>query len=665
MNIAKLRGKNFRTLEGEFDIPLDGIINLFYADNNGTGKTSALYAFLFLVANYVHGKTIDEYINWNSDSMELETEFSSNGKTFSIMYTNIKGKADKTLKIDEEEFSGVSVCNKKLKEYFDPSLFIPSVFIEQNAKNFTSIKPSERRDNLKKIFNIDYTPEIKELEIEERELKNGEVATLEKTLIIEKSKKFEQSELLKQHISEDDYKENKSVIESLAEKIATLSSSIKEVDTQKELLKTRTATFNRAKLKLDSDTLKLKELDEKLETLSSFEDVTSTLDSLKEQLGVIKLERVKPFDTSILNETVKEIGEVRSDIRSLEKKLKDCASGVCPTCGKDFISNDTESVSEEVTRLKLSLEQLTETQEQQLEEKSTTDDLITQNESKKRDKQLLESKIESEENRISREREINTKEIKQCEESLQSIGASITEGESTIQTLGKEIDAIEVRDVSDIEADVINKRTLKLELESRCSQYDSIEIENKLIVKNNTALLVEEKESAKLVKKTEGKLEQLAIQLQQLGKMRRFLKNEFPSYVVASMVQQIEHNMNDFINKVYYRDLGVEISMSDDTIDVLYGDGEKKVDAVNASGAEESLLALSYCYSLNKLKGYDLLLMDEVDSSFTQEAAESLAAVVLKIKEEYGFIGIVSHVDSVKDLYEMEGANMIKMENVC
>ena len=135
MKITKLAGSNFRTLKGSFNIPLtDETINLFYAENNGAGKTSALYAFLFLVADYSSGKTKDEYVNWDSETMTLETEFEYNGIKFRVEYDYNKGKQNKTLFINEEEFSGISTCNKKLKEYFDPSLLYLSVFIEQNAK---------------------------------------------------------------------------------------------------------------------------------------------------------------------------------------------------------------------------------------------------------------------------------------------------------------------------------------------------------------------------------------------------------------------------------------------------------------------------------------------------------------------------------------------------
>ena len=223
MKITKLAGSNFRTLKGKFDIPLNGeTINLFYAENNGAGKTSALYAFLFLVADYSSGKTKDECVNWDSETMNLVTEFEHEGNTFKIEYDYNKGKQNKTLTINDEEYSGISTCNKKLKEYFDPSLFIPSVFIEQNAKNFTSIKPSDRRDNLKKIFNLDYTQEIKEIEKEEKELQDKEISTVEKNLIIEKSKTFELKQLMTSPNTEEEYEEYKKNIEVLTNEIAKL-----------------------------------------------------------------------------------------------------------------------------------------------------------------------------------------------------------------------------------------------------------------------------------------------------------------------------------------------------------------------------------------------------------------------------------------------------------
>ena len=197
-----------------------------------------------------------------------------------------------------------------------------------------------------------------------------------------------------------------------------------------------------------------------------------------------------------------------------------------------------------------------------------------------------------------------------------------------------------------------------------CENFESIKNKNELIEQDNKKTIEDEKVCKQNIINLEKSLDELTIKKQQLNKMKSFLKKEFPSYVISSMVEQIEISMNEFISKVYYKDLDVEIIANDDTIDVLYGTGVRKVDAINASGAEESLLALSYCYSLNKLKNFNLLLMDEVDSSFTQDASMELANMIQKIKDEYDFIGIISHVDVVKDYYEMNGANMISVDEV-
>lgn len=662
MKITKLGGKNFRTIKGDFEIPLNGeTINLFYADNNGAGKTSALYLFLFLIANYVSGKTIDEYINWDSDSMEAFTEFEFQSNKFKIEYSNIRGKANKILFINEEEFSGVSVCNKKLKEYFDPSFFIPSVFIEQNAKNFTSIKPSDRRDNLKKIFNLDYSQEIKEIEKEEKELQDNEISKVEKELIIERSRKFEPQKPEEQ-TDEGEYIENKKSVDKLTDEIARLSTAVTDVETQKTKHNNIQKRINEEERNLTNLKNKKLTLEEKFNKLSNFSVDNSTIEELTDKVNEIKFERIKQFDDTELTNVKQSIANKNAEIRSLKKKIQDCVSGVCPTCGKDFDSHDTESINKEIESLDGELKTLSASASKLELEKKTYDETVKLNESKKRDKELLISKIESEQKRLDREIEINKRDLESCKTELDNI--DFTAIEKTIETLNTELNSIIIKNISEVEEEIKNKKTERSTLNDFCTKWEAVEAKNKVIKENNDKLIKDEKVCKEKIVELEKKQDELTLKKQQLTKMKNFLRKEFPSYVISTMVEKIQDDMNEFISKVYYKDLSVEISASDDTIDVLYGNGDKKIDAVNASGAEESLLALSYCYSLNRLKGFDLLLMDEVDSSFTEEAAKILSDMIYKIKDEYGFIGIISHVDSVKDFYEMTGANMIKMEEI-
>ena len=663
MKITKLAGSNFRTLKGKFEIPLNGeTINLFYAENNGAGKTSALYAFLFLVADYSSGKTKDECVNWDSETMNLITEFEHEGNTFKIEYDYNKGKQNKTLTINNEEYSGISTCNKKLKEYFDPSLFIPSVFIEQNAKNFTSIKPSDRRDNLKKIFNLDYTQEIKEIEKEEKELQDKEISTVEKNLIIEKSKTFELKQLMTSPNTEEECEEFKKNIEVLTNEIARLSNQVQDVEIQKQKKSNIEKRIKEEKQSLLNLKDKKQSLESKILELENFTIDNSLIIEYEEKINSIKLERVKQFNEEYLTTSKQTLANNNAEIKTLKKQLQDCKDGICPTCGKDFSSHDTESINKEIEVIQNLNIEVQKTIDELEEEKKAFENAVKLNESKKRDKELFQSKIESEQKRLDREKEINERDLLSCKEELKSINFSTIE--ETIKTLEKELSSIVVQDVSECESQIEKNKTTKQSLMAICENFESIKNKNELIEQDNKKMIEDEKICKQNIINLEKSLDELTIKKQQLNKMKSFLKKEFPSYVISSMVEQIEISMNEFISKVYYKDLDVEIIANDDTIDVMYGTGVRKVDAINASGAEESLLALSYCYSLNKLKNFNLLLMDEVDSSFTQDASMELANMIQKIKDEYDFIGLISHVDVVKDYYEMNGANMVNIDEV-
>jgi len=663
MKITKLAGSNFRTLKGKFEIPLNGeTINLFYAENNGAGKTSALYAFLFLVADYSSGKTKDECVNWDSETMNLITEFEHEGNTFKIEYDYNKGKQNKTLTINNEEYSGISTCNKKLKEYFDPSLFIPSVFIEQNAKNFTSIKPSDRRDNLKKIFNLDYTQEIKEIEKEEKELQDKEISTVEKNLIIEKSKTFELKQLMTSPNTEEECEEFKKNIEVLTNEIARLSNQVQDVEIQKQKKSNIEKRIKEEKQSLLNLKDKKQSLESKILELENFTIDNSLIIEYEEKINSIKLERVKQFNEESLTTSKQTLANNNAEIKTLKKQLQDCKDGICPTCGKDFSSHDTESINKEIEVIQNLNIEVQKTIDELEEEKKAFENAVKLNESKKRDKELFQSKIESEQKRLDREKEINERDLLSCKEELKSINFSTIE--ETIKTLEKELSSIVVQDVSECESQIEKNKTTKQSLMAICENFESIKNKNELIEQDNKKMIEDEKICKQNIINLEKSLDELTIKKQQLNKMKSFLKKEFPSYVISSMVEQIEISMNEFISKVYYKDLDVEIIANDDTIDVMYGTGVRKVDAINASGAEESLLALSYCYSLNKLKNFNLLLMDEVDSSFTQDASMELANMIQKIKDEYDFIGLISHVDVVKDYYEMNGANMVNIDEV-
>jgi len=663
LKITKLYCTNFRTLKGFHELPLtDEKINLFVGETNGIGKSSWFFLVYYLLANYTSGKTIEDYVNWDSTEMSGGIDFEFKNLEFKVEMTYKNKKADKTLWIGTKQFDGVTACNKKLKEYFDPNLFIGATGLFQNARNFTAIKDSERMSNLMKVFSIDYTPEVKLLEKEEKDIQEKELSPKEKELIALKAKTFTVNQISELPFSEDVYNINKLLVEGYIKENSKLESTIQNND---KVVSDRISTNVAIKTKKDLiayQTNSKNSIEKEIIQYKNFVSNTSTLDELKLKLDTIKFERIKAFDESDLNTKIQTLADNNAKKRTLEKTIQDCKSGKCPTCGEDFNSSKHELYETEILGINTTNETLTTEINSLKEEKKTYEEIVKQNESKKRDKELLESKIKNESSRLEEEIKTNSDKVVSKEKELESKIEIITQAETDLLQLEEKLKSLVEENIDSIKTLLENNKKEKAELESKNKTYDDTITRNKVVEENNIRLEKEKEENDILIKATEKVIDELIEKKDQINKMRLFLKKEFPSYVIDSMIEQIQDNMNEFISKVYYKDLDVEIKGSDDSIEVLYGTGARKVDTINASGAEESLLALAYCYALNKLQNYSILFMDEVDSSLKDEAAIKLAEMIDVIKEEYDFIGIVSHVKSVQDFYGTNGANIIEVD---
>ena len=148
MKITNFVIENFQSLKGKYEVPLndDANLNLVTGTNNGVGKSSIVHAFYFALCNNTTSN-IEEFLNWDSEEMSVHLEFEHNNDTYSIDYSYSKGKSDKTLVINEgaaneEKFIRPASVNKKLKELFDPSIFLPATAIMKRERNFCKVTDS-------------------------------------------------------------------------------------------------------------------------------------------------------------------------------------------------------------------------------------------------------------------------------------------------------------------------------------------------------------------------------------------------------------------------------------------------------------------------------------------------------------------------------------------
>ena len=666
MKINKFWLNNFRTIKGYYEVPIsnDSSLNLITAEQNGAGKTSIFFAFYFLVIDYVNGKTKDEYINWDSDDMSCGIDFDFENRNFKIECSLSRGKSlEKTLSIDGEEFSGSTAVNKKLKEYFDPSLFLNSTALFQGSKNFTSIKDSERRDNLKKVFNIDYKDEVKNLDVEDKDLDEKQIKPLEKELIILKAKTFKIEDVkpfgIVNESNVDSYKKQIADNEELISSIRVLLASI---DSKKQIKLSKEKELERKRTNINQYETTKKNIEESISTIEAYKEDTSTIESYEKELEKEKVKRIRVFNEQTLLDKRDEKSKNESATSVLKKKQQDCKSGICPVCGKEFSSHDMSDINTEIENLNSIHKDIVLQIEDLEKEKKEYENTIQENKRIEHTHDILKEKIEAEKKRLADKIVFNQKELASYQNQLESLNKNIESINNEICELETEIKNIIIEDEENKNQELANLLGTNSSLLSKVHEYENIVAVNNEIVRQNEQANKDRIKTETDIKDKQKAMDELVLKKDQFKKMKDFLRKEFPAYVISSMIQQIQDDMNDFISKVYYKDLDVEIKEDDDSISVKYGTGKVKIDTVNASGAEEGLLALSYCFALNKLKEYNILLIDEVDAAFTEDNSRKLAEIINSSKEIYDFIMVVSHVKATKDFYAVENANIINVD---
>lgn len=664
MRIKKFIIENFQALKGRIEIPIDddGIINLIVAQTNGAGKTSIIHAFYFLLCNSTLDD-IESFINWDSDYMALYIEFEYKGMQFVIDY-KYDGKAEKTLSIDKEDTKGPTAVAKKLKEYFDPSIFTNATVLYQGEKNFVKVADSARRDHLKKVFNTDYSVQVKQIEKEKKDIEDTSIKQLDKTLTELKAQKFIDKELLIFNIEESIYTNLVETVIILNNKVAELNSSISNIEKNKKLYADtckEIETYN-AKITLLKNSINT--LATEIAALENFIQDFTRLDNLKTQLADIRIERIKAFEEEKLTNIVNEKAAILANMQILKKQLQDCKSGICPTCLKDFDSNDIQGHEKEIADLHVKELEVINTEILIRNEKTEYEKIVKENDTKKSNKELLESQIQNEEIRLQTELNNNVLMINTKKKSKEQNEADLVVKEKELETKNQELLKIEVREATEL---VVEKTTCEKQVSENSlliKEYERIKTTNTIIEKDNKDNVQKRIDNKAAIDTKQKELDTLYEKIDGLKKMIDFLRKEFPSYVISSTIQGIQDSMNEFISKVYYKSLDVEIKGDDDIIQVLYGSGKRKVDCIHSSGAEEALLSIAYTVALNKLNNYNIMFIDEIDCNMTEDTSLQLAEIIVNMQKEFEQLWCISHVAKTKDYYSLMGANLVNMDQL-
>jgi DNA repair exonuclease SbcCD ATPase subunit len=669
---------------------------LVISGENGEGKSTLLKAIMLAVFDD-YGGTLADYINWDSDFFRVIVSFSHRGVQYesSVFYD---GTTDRTLRFGSTVLKGEEV-KKKLKEIFDIDLLKAAMLAVEQQIDVVSTKPAERRDYLKRIYDIEFRHQISVIEDEAKE-HELELVKRTATQTEIQNRQYSVPERPVYPFGETEYELNKRNLELARKTLSDIENRLTAYTQAKADADKLTRQTNQLNLAVQSEAneiiylgIKLAGLPEKKKALAEklinekekqivrnekeLADSAARSASIENERKTIFPERLPLFDSDEHTYVSQEIYAKKSKLKELQN-----ARDVCPTCGQSV------NTPEHIEKRKNEIEILTESI-------CKLTGRFTDLSASKKNREEAESR-----NKIKSDRK----------NYLDSQLLLETEKQKSIQTAGKaEIDKIESEIVhadSNIIAEekhlreiILTKETSKssllVQLQNIQSRLDEIwaiiketpelpfEETKRKITDTETAIKSYDDAAARIheIEKVERQIEaqkkrdaeQLEVlkdAIQVLNKLIgdakasiKILKTEFPVYVISRVVRDIEKSMNDFLKKTYGGRYSVEVTDKKNALHIFYG--PKKKDVSLASGYEKQVFSSAFRLALCRAMGNKSVLLDEVDSAASDKNSEVLYNVLGElVGNGIEQMIVISHKVSTRDLLENDyDAEVITFEN--
>lgn len=674
MIIKNLKINNYGAIKNA-DLQFQKGFNLI-SGANGQGKSHIIRALAYLVLNYTEGK-IEDDVNWDSDSFAISTLINHNNIEYCIE-NSYKKKAEKKLTINQgdnkEVIDSSQDVTNALAKIFDPSYCKPALISFQGEMDIVSARPSERRDYLKKIYDLDFSKEIEYLQDELESLKSEE-ADIQKQLFALQNKDYNFNEIIDCSISENQYNLSKKDYDSLIKQKDNIESQIQLYEQmEKEILDYRAM--------LNDHENDIKDYDSRIQNNENqLQSVSDELESLKEegtteleqQLKSITLRRLPTFNNEEFEKLRNDLSDARYKLINIDSaNLTLVKQGKCPTCKRDFHTSKIEEYQVEYDKQEKLVNDLLIKFNEMQEKKKLYDDTNEYNLNKEHEKKRIQQQIESVKNMAEQKRlslnsqmaSINMR-LMEDEETKERKQQKSVEMRKKIQELEDSLPSMKPEISKSIETDlallskIINEYEITIETNKiRKEQNDKLEKQKAL----------DEKHISELEKQLESKTSEINDHVASI----KILRKDFPNYVIGTMKSDLEFGMNDLLDSAYSGRYNVKMIEDRSGLSIVYGKKDKDIRL--ASGAEKNMFNIGFKNSFNILAGLGVLILDEALNFADDSIATSVFNVIqMKIEEEnLNQVFVITHKDSVKKLllseynatgYQVQEGEISKLEN--
>jgi DNA repair exonuclease SbcCD ATPase subunit len=669
---------------------------LVVSGENGQGKSTLLKAIMLAVFDEYDG-TLADYINWDSDFFRVIVGFSHRGVQYesSVFYD---GTTDRTLRFDSTVLKGEE-AKKKLKEIFDIDLLKAAMLAVEQQIDVVNTKPAERRDYLKRIYDIEFKYQISTLEDEAKE---HELELVKRTTTQTEigNRQYSVPERLAYPFGETDYELNKSNLELSRKTLSDIEGQLRIYQQAKSDVDKLTQQFNQLDIQIESVSKEITltnscltglpekkrvlleelEIKKSVQLKSNEKDLAESLSRsalVEDEQKNIYLERLPLFDNDEYTRLSQELYTKKSKLKELQN-TKD----VCPTCGQNI--NTPEHIEKrkvEIEELINSISDLTNRFTNLSVSKKSREEAEARNRQKTDRKVYLDSQLALESEKQSGIRLKGQSLIDKIDSEISHLDSSAASEEKHFkeiistkekakdnlinqsQDIQKRLDESQskIKEIPDLPIEATKQKIVELEKDIKL--YDDIVSRNQEIEKMEQQVALQKEQDFRQLEIIKDEIQVLNKLIVDVKTGVRILKTEFPVYVISRVVKDIEKSMNDFLKKTYGGRYNVEVSDKKNALHILYG--PKKKDVSLASGYEKQVFSSAFRLALCHAMGNKSVLLDEVDSAASEKNSEVLYSVLGElVGNGIEQMIVISHKSSTRYLLESDyDAEVITFEN--
>ena len=667
------RNKETNTTVNEFTISLEFMLNgkhlleTLICKKGKTCTTTRNLKDLNTNQDLANGENVKEWLNEKLPvNISKYALFVRQNSDMDIIHCSDSERRDLFKRIQDLDYT------KEIKTLIEPKIEQTKEKIIENDKEIFAL---ENKAYIAKDFvELPFTED-------EYKLKKSQMDKLiaEKSLIEEKNNQL------------NDLRERKNKLESEINSIKISSDSKRsKIDELKSF------DFNAEKEKIEKEFAdkklesenKIKSLEEQRENLDKdvnekslnleceIKKIEDEGNKLVKEIDSIRLMKLIKFDENSLTNTRNNLAELKTKYSISISNAEKLKNNICPVCGgsctdkhAQFESEakelnkqiaECEGVIDDLLTKKKDIEEKTKKNEELKERKNNLSNELVKKQSLIENKRIEQKSLNSS---LMEKKQNYSNQIESEKRILESIDSekisrlnSVKEKNDMIiaqiqQLEGDICDLIDSEEIKNVEIEKLLKEIESfsvgtfdenkiVEIETELKKYDSVVAENKVVKEYNEQLEETKKADKKELEKFKERKQKFEQEKFDLENSKKILTTDYPSWAILQNLKNIENDINEFIDQVYYKPLNIKFDMTRSGISMRFGD-DIKVERL--SGAEKAITNIGFCESFNKNLNLNMILLDEPDAPLSATRKEMFYSSLLEMKDVFEQMIVVTH----------------------